>query len=569
MSVISPPARVLRDYQVEAVQAVINDWAESTRRVGVVLPTGAGKSTVIAALAAASVRLDLRVVLLAHRAELLDQMALAVAAVDPELPPVGIVRAHKDDHDAPIVAATLQTLVNPKRRLALGERHVILWDEVHHIGAATWHQVLVDLGGYEGAFMCGFTATMRREDGKRLGEVIEKISYERDLRWAIEQGFLSRPRGLTVRIPDLDLASVKTVAGDFQNNELAEVMEASTETVVEAIENFAPGRRCIVFAAGVDAAHALASGLRQRGSAAEAVDGSMHPDSREPIYQRFRDGETTHLVTVQILTEGADFPMCDAAVIARPTKSQVLYSQMVGRALRLYPGKEDALVLDLTGTTRVLKLVTLTDLDAGVESKAVELDGTEIDGWDDPLDTEAADSAPPDKLRREGPVDMIEIDLLSSESTGVLWFQTVTGIPFMQPSASSSTRFYPYDDAELPDAQRISYGPSEVVAFLWRDDDDPDLWQAGWMTMKGSKIGGWIQEAPSGVLIASGAAEDWMVEAFGKLPLRRASWRDSQPPSSAQLNLARMIGIPDTEHMTKARLSDEISIKLVSRRLKR
>lgn len=555
--------RTLRDYQIEAVDAVLYNWGNNTRRVGVVLPTGAGKSTVIAAVAAASVRLGLRVVLLAHRAELLDQMALAVAAVDPTLPPVGIVRARQDDHGAPIVAATLQTLVNPKRREALGHRDVILWDEVHHIGAVTWHQVLIDLGGYEGAFMCGFTATMRREDGKALGEVIEKIAYERDLRWAIDQGFLSKPRGLTVKIPDLDLASVKTVAGDFQQNELAEVMEASTESVVDAITKHATDRKPIVFAAGVDAAHALAAALEIKGMTAEAVDGTMAVETRQPIYERFRRGRTQALVTVMILTEGADFPMCDCAVIARPTQSQTLYSQMVGRALRLYPGKVDALVLDLVGTTRVLKLVTLTDLDGALQRETVDTDGELVDPLDDEYDEDGPAPSEP-KPRREGPVDMVEIDLLSSDETGVLWLQTIKGTPFMQPASSSPKPLRLRDDNDVPH----TYRAADVVVFLWKQGED--LWRAGWMTTRGEKIGGWIQDTSTGVLAASGAAEDWTVETFGMLPLRRASWRrGEQEPSDSQLEFARMLGIPDTDRMTKGRISDEISIRVASRRLGR
>lgn len=531
--------RVLRRYQVEAVQAVIDAWADGEHRVGVVLPTGSGKSTVIAALAVQAHRLGLQVVMLAHRGELLNQMADAVHAVDPTIKRVGIVRAEQDDHDSPIVAATLQTLVNASRREALGPRQVILWDEVHHIGAEGWHNVLVELGGYEGAWVCGFTATMRRETGRKLGESIERVVYERDLRWAIDNGFLVKPHGLTVKIPDLNLDQVRTTAGDFNQGELAEVMEASTESVVDAITKYAADRHPIIFAASVVAADMIAAALTASGFPAEATTGAMGMDEREVIYGMYRRREIKALVTVMVLTEGADFPMCDAVIIARPTQSQVLYSQMVGRALRLYDDKEDALVLDLAGTSRVLGLVTLTDLDAGLAKKTVDEDGEIIEDEPGAIPNEEA-ALPAEKQRREGPLDLVSIDLLNSGSTGVLWLETVGGIPFCPSGVDDMT-------------------------FLWNMGNDQ--WQAGWMNMKGQKQGDWIQSSPSDLPDAIGAAEDWIIDRHGKLPLRKAGWRANQPPSEKQVNFARMLGIPDSEHKTKARLSDDISVHLASKRL--
>lgn len=533
--------RVLREYQVEATQAVIDAWAGHLRRVGVVLPTGAGKSTVIAAIAVQAYRLNLRVVMLAHRGELLDQMVEAVVAVDPSLhDQVGIVRAERDDHHQPIVAATLQTLTSSHRREALGPRDVILWDEVHHIGAEGWHNVLVELGGYEGAYMCGFTATMRREDGKRLGDSIEEVVYEKDLKWAIELGFLTMPRGLTVQLPDLDLQGVRSRAGDFAQDQLAQVMEASRDSIVGAILEHAEGRRPIIFAASVDAANDLAEELTAQGYIAEATTGALSLEERGPIYDRYRAGVTRALVTVQVLTEGADFPMCDCVVIARPTQSQILYSQMIGRALRLYPGKTDALILDLVGSAQVLSLITLTSLNVGAETKTIDSEGNEL--WDD-IDAELPEGGGPgEKQILEGPLDMVSIDLLSSANTGVLWLETKNGIPFCP-----STK--------------------DALAFLWPEADD--LYRAGWMTAKGAKTGEWIQEAPTALEDAAGAAEDWMVDQFGELPLRRLAWRRNQPPSDAQKNFGRMLGIRDIERKTKARLSDDISVVLASRRLDR
>ncbi|UYL88156.1 DNA helicase [Gordonia phage Evaa] len=547
--------RVLRPYQIEAVEAVHNDWAANTRRVGVVLPTGAGKSTVIAALAVAAFHRGQRVVLLAHRAELLDQMLDAVRAVDPTIPEreIGMVRAERDDHSAAIVAATLQTLANAHRRQALGHRDVILWDEVHHAGAEGWHATFTDLGGYgDGQFMCGFTATMSR--GERastigLGDVMQKISYQKDLLWAIESGYLVRPHGLTVRVENLNtLNDVRNVAGDFHQGQLAEIMEAATEYVVEAITKHAADRQMIVFAASVDAANTLATALTDSGIPAAATTGDMGYAVRQPIYDRFRSGELRALVTVMVLTEGADFPMCDAVVLARPTRSKNLYSQMVGRALRLWEGKTDALVLDLSGSTRTMKLINLAQLLPGAATRSVTPEGIELDEDDYEDDPE-----PAIKVRRQGPVDMVTIDLLSGDDT--LWLETPAGVPFVPLRDNWVAFVWPEDGVRPTDGQNVGWCPGFIRTRRGFKDEP----EGGWATADGT-------EQYMTLADALHAAEEFAVERLDQqLPSRNASWRRSQAPSEGQLRMAKRLGLPMTEDFTKARVSDEISIALASK----
>lgn len=539
-----PAPRTLRPYQIEAHDAVISEWACDTRRTAVVLPTGAGKSSVIAKLAHTSVALGMKPLLVAHRSELIDQLAENCQAVDPTAAPVGVVQAGRNEPHADIVVATLQTLTAKGRIKALLDRNVILFDEVHHATAETYLAAMRALGVGEDAFFCGFTATLRRSDGKALREVIDSVAYEKDLRWAIEEKFLVRPRGLTVKIPELDLNKVKVTAGDFQNNELAEVMEAATETVVDAIMRFAGDRRPMVFAASVLSAQKIAEALTDRGMRAAAVTGEMSREARKVIYDGYRSGQLQAMVTVQVLTEGADFPMCDTAVIARPTQSQVLYSQMVGRALRLHEGKEDALVLDLVGTSRVMRLVTLTDLDAGTHSKTVDPDGNELD--DEDYDDLPMGDTPAPKQIRMGVVDMVEIDLLGSNSTEVLWLQTIDGTPFI-----------PVQDL------------GEFV-FLWETgyDAHQPLYKVGTITSKGPRKGHWVDERMWPADVARHIAEDYIIEQGAMYPRRSQSWhRTNQPPSDAQLRFARTLGIPDSEMKTKGRLSDDINIALASSRI--
>ncbi|AYP70040.1 DNA helicase [Mycobacterium phage CRB2] len=556
--------RELRDYQAAAADAIEREWAKGKRRTGVVLPTGSGKSTVIGERIRRDYRAGEPVVALAHRGELLDQMKRDLLAVDPTIPltDIGIVRAEEDDHHCPIVFATLQTLATAHRREALGRRTRIYWDEVHHAGAEGFHTTFSELGGYDHALMAGFTATMYRDQRGviGLGDVIESIAYEKDIKWAIRKGFLVEPRGLTVRIKGLNaLDDVRNVAGDFHQGELAEVMEAATEYVVDAIKLHAADRQPIIFAASVDAAHHIAEALTEADYPAVAVTGAMSYEARQPVYAAFRSGEARALVTVQVLTEGADFPMCDTVVLARPTRSRNLYSQMVGRALRLYPGKTDALVLDLAGSARQMKLVTLTQLLPGADTKDVDELGNELE-----MEPEHAleDSGEPDiKLVRQGPVDMVTIDLLANDDT--LWLETPKGVPF------------------------INLMENGEVVFVWPKDGlrpgregapDETTWAVGQINTRSGK-GGWVtasgryvsEDGPdyTDLPAALEAAEIWIVESDQQLPARTASWRRNQPPSEAQKRFAKNLKIVGFDGMTKARLSDEISIKLASRVLDR
>lgn len=287
-------------------------------------------STVIANVATRARREGKRVLLLAHRTELLDQMAGAVEAVEPSGEKVGIVAADRDENSAAIVAASFQTLArSPQRLAALGRRDVILADECHHISAKSYLKVIEDMGAMDdasGVKSCGFTATMYRDDGKALGDVWNHVVFERDLIWAIEEGFLIPPKGKTVAIPGLNkLASIKNQGGDYKQTELDEVMGASVESTVDAILRHCPNAAMIVFAVSVDHAKKLSEMLTANGVPARDVTGAHNREYRETAYKDFREGRLNCLVTVQVLTEGADFPRCDTVVMARPTRSKVLF----------------------------------------------------------------------------------------------------------------------------------------------------------------------------------------------------------------------------------------------------
>ena len=534
--------RKLRPYQAEAVTEVVTYWStpdlERYTPV-VVLPTGTGKSTVIAKLATEARRLGLRVLMLAHRRELLDQMAASVSAVSPDTPPVGIVQGERNAPEADVVAASFQTLVSSPARLAeLGRREVVLVDEMHHSAAETYKGVLDDLGVTEHdpdrpVFACGFTATASRADGG-LGEIWDKVVYEKSLAWAIKQGYLVTPRGLTVVLPDMDLSKVTVRAGDYAAGELEHVMQASVDTTVAAMLTHAAGRASIVFAAGVDHAEALAAALTSNGVRAAAVTGAMSATSRAEVYTAFTAADLDAMVTVQVLTEGADFPRCDAVVMARPTRSQTLYSQMVGRAVRLYPGKTDALVLDLAGVTRDMSLVTLNDLAPEAVTARVSPTSTDDPGQDEPAPR-------PERKQRIGVADLELIDLLAISPAN--WLTTPKGVRFLDVG-------------------------NKAVVFLW--PPHPEVARevkVGVMHTPPKPNDGWLYGGYAGDLVDAIEAAEHAADTYGKLPPRQAPWRSRSAPSQAQVNLAKSLGVADADHKTRARLSDDISTALAAKRL--
>lgn len=408
----------------------------------------------------------------------------------------------------------------------------------HHSAAETYKGVLdaLDVTSHNPnnpVFACGFTATASRADGG-LDGIWDNVVYEKSLSWAIKKGYLVTPRGLTVVLPDMDLTEVAVRAGDYAAGELEHVMQASVDTTVMAMLTHAAGRASIVFAAGVDHAEALAAALSAHGVAAAAVTGAMSAEARGQVYEAFNDGELDAMVTVQVLTEGADFPRCDAVVMARPTRSQTLYSQMVGRALRLYPGKDDALVLDLAGVTRDMSLVTLSDLTTEATTARVAPDSDDDPGQDEPAPR-------PERKQRIGVAALEDIDLLAVSPAN--WLTTPKGVRFLDVGNKAIIFLWP----PHPEGSR-----KVMVGVMHTPPDPNDRWL----------YDGYAGELADAIKAAEHAAED-----YGQLPPRNAPWRNRSAPSAAQVRLAKTLGVDHADDKTRARLSDDISTALAARRL--
>ncbi|MCX4241795.1 DEAD/DEAH box helicase [Paraliomyxa miuraensis] len=356
----------LRPYQRECLRSIYAAYKAGRRRLLVSLPTGTGKTVVFSAFPR-FFRMKRRLLVLAHREELLEQARHKFSLANPELR-VEIEQAarHASD-DAQVVIASVPTLGRAaSQRLARLRREdffLVVVDEAHHAVADSYVRIFDHFGLREPdtpRMLVGFTATPHRGDGAGLGAVFEDIVFRRDLRSMIRERFLCRIRGWRI-VTDVDLDAVKVRHGDFVESQLAAAVnvEVRNESVVKAYQDFAPGRRAVIFCADVAHARAMAAAFLAAGVSAAAVWGAMPSHERHATLAAFSTGAISVLANCMVLTEGFDEPRVDCVMLARPTKSQLLYVQMVGRGTRLHPDKQDLMVIDVVDNSRKHRLAGL------------------------------------------------------------------------------------------------------------------------------------------------------------------------------------------------------------------
>lgn len=313
--------------------------------------------------------------ILAHRDELIGQAAAKLRHAMPDAD-IGIVKAERDEHDRRIVVASVQTLAS-QRRLdrVTPDFGLVIVDEAHHVLAGTYLRILEWAGCLKdgGTRLAGFTATARRGDREPLGKVFQEIVYERGIAEMMRDGYLVDARGHGVA-PDFTIGNVATARGDYTDASIEQELERSEalQAAAKGYREHAAGRRGIAFAPTVAASIRLTELLNAEGIATEHLDGTTPRDERTAILGRLRGGTTQVVTNVNCLTEGFDEPSVSAILMCRPTKSEGLYVQMAGRGLRPYPGKTDALILDVTGSGAAIGLVTISTLLGGRKVKPGE-----------------------------------------------------------------------------------------------------------------------------------------------------------------------------------------------------
>lgn len=540
-------ARQLRDYQREAVDAITDAWSDGMLRPAIVLPTGCGKTDVIAKIATDTAGAGGRVLALAHRSELLDQITERCRMHRPDIP-VGRVQAQRDQIRRPITVAMAPTLAHAKRRARLPRPDVVIVDECHHAASPSQMAILRWAGAFDATRTMGVTATMTRGDRRGLGDVWQDVVYKRSIKWAIDSGWLVTPRGRAVVTDHMNLNAAKVSKGDYQNDELGEMVAQDVDQIVKAWREHAADRLTVAFTPNVDSARQLADEFRAADIPVGEVYGFTPHTERAQIYAALAAGRIHVLVSVMVTTEGWDCPPVSCILMARPTRLPGLYQQIVGRGLRTSPGKTDCLVLDVVGASRRQKLVTLVDLHETAEYDTSELDLMPCEDCGMAPCECPSDSADPDpdggRRRLVGPAQYEDIEMF--EASDLNWLFTRGG-----------TRFLPVGDR---------------MVVLWADETT-GLYQAGHCTTRGYDHGRYVgrdgQWDPAGPLPLDEArqrAEAWALAVDPSIASRASSWRRrGGPPSQGQLGFARSLGVTTPEQYTKARLSDEISIVLASR----
>ena len=332
----------LRPYQLKAQNAILETWSSGIGKTLLVLPTGTGKTIVFSNVIAERVRQGDRVLVLAHRKELLNQAADKLERSTGLKCALEKASSSCLDSWFNVVVGSVQTLQNRKRldRFPRDFFDTIIVDEAHHAISASYRRVI---DHFDRARLLGVTATADRGDKRDLGELFETIAYEYTLPAAIRDGYLCPIKALTLPL-NIDLAGVKVSAGDFQAAALGSALDPYLEQIAELMREHCAGRKTVVFLPLIATSQKMCRILNERGISAAEVNGES--DDRAEILARFHDGEFSVLCNSMLLTEGWDEPAVDCIVCLRPTKVRALYAQIVGRGTRLSPGKKDLLLLD-------------------------------------------------------------------------------------------------------------------------------------------------------------------------------------------------------------------------------
>lgn len=408
----------------------------------------------------------------------------------------------------------------------------------HHYAAPAYREVLEELGLFDGSVLgVGFTATMNRSDSYGLGDIWEDVVYEKDILWGIANGFLVDVRAESVTVDDLNLAEIARNHGDYQEGKLGEALIASgaAGVVARAYQEKAGSRQGIAFCPTVESAVDLNTELLRVGIEARVVIGATPIPDRQLLYEAYRQGRIQVLVSVMALTEGFDMPQAEVAVVYRPARSASLRIQMIGRVLRPFPGKDEALVLDVVGAVSGGSLVGLTDLS---RTEVVPKEGESL--------AEAL-------ARSEDESQNVERDVIAGKATyatvnlfkgsDAAWLRTHGGTWFI-PTKKCLVVLKPQEDGKF----RVARTHSNYRA---RGED------AAWLTDRAMSLE-----------LAIAWGEQLAIEIDPVVADRSRDWRKNRrTPTKQQKDHATRLGLSFHPKIRKNELSDLISVHYASRML--
>jgi superfamily II DNA or RNA helicase len=536
----------LRDYQETVLVRLAQAFAHPmTQRVAVVLPTGAGKTVIMAHQAAEHAefyRGDSRTIIIVDREELVTQTIDQLAEHAPDLR-VGVVKAERDDYSAPCVVASIQTLARPERLRrvdsALGPLQrsglQVIVDECDLAAAESYQRVFRRLGVYATGgrnTLTGYTATLTRADRRELADTFQLAIEGPDILDLIKDGWLCDVEGRQVTVDGLSLDEVvRGAGGDFTNASLAKVLTSSDAVAIaaDAWVREAGDRPGIAFWPDVATARSFAGELARLGVSCLPVWGDMDPDMRKWTMAQVRGGYVQVLANCMVLTRGFDWRGAQVAMIARQCLNPGLYVQMAGRVLRTYPGKDKALILDVSGASELHRLATITDLSRR--------------NMPDPLPGESLFEAAK-RGARDGNATLMgyvaarDVDLFRRSKA--CWLKTHGGAWFV----STADSYY----------------------VLW-PDRYLELYKVGrFPTRSRGRRPEWLA---SGVSFDFGMemAEELAVAEDPQLAGRSASWRRRRNrPSERALQTAQRAGIDVPQGISASELADLMTVEFASRK---
>ena len=533
----------LRPYQQKALASMLEAESNGISKQLVVLPTGAGKTVLFAQLPI--MRKDsLPMLVLAHRSELLIQAKDKIEIINKDLS-VGIEQAENKAGYVDVVIASVPTLGRESssriEKYPKNYFKTIVVDEAHHAAAPSYRRIL---DYFTPELLLGVTATPQRSDSVRLIDVFQEIVYYKSIQDLIKEGWLSPLVGYRVKT-STDISDVEIQNGEYKQDQLIEAIDnpSRNNSIVTAYNDLANAKKTVVFAAGVDHAGHLEEAFRKNGSSVRVIIGTTPDEERRQILSDFKSGVVTVLVNVGVLTEGFDEPSIEAIILAKPTRSSLLYTQIVGRGTRLFEGKEHCMIIDIADTTKGKKPIGLPTL-LGMPAD-FDLQGQSL--------TDIADEF--EKLKETAP----------GEASSVLNMEDITNAYkridlFMPPPPNPAVLEYStFIWSEIGEDE--FYLNTNSFESLHIYCDTLGRWTAEARLRSGKNVNVHVIGRGQSIRSVFAGADKWIMENRSiSLPLVDATavWR-ADAPTDKQQKLLKRIGVPITNTMTKGMASQIIS----------
>ena len=416
----------LRDYQEQAVDAVFKEWADGRSKTLLVCPTGTGKTVIFSEIVRRIVAAGKRVLVLAHREELLNQAAEKIETLTGCMTALEKGTQTSVHSMAPITIASVQTLSRENRLQAFEPDHfdTVIIDEAHHALSTTYRRII---DHFQAKYL-GVTATPDRGDKKKLGEIFDSLAFEYSTITAINQGYLVPI--IAKQIPlKIDISQVGRSGGDYAAGDSGHAIEPYLSEIAREVKPLSSDRKIVMFLPLIETSRKMVKALQDIGISAAEVNGESA--DRAEIIRDFERGKYSVLCNAMLLTEGWDCPAVDCIVILRPTKIRSLYVQMVGRGTRPAPNKKDLLLLDFLWQSGRMELCRPADIVADTEKKLARITQKLTDADGEQLDLlELADEVDRDivKEREQAMKDLLEKNSTKkSKTVNVMQFEFSIG----------------------------------------------------------------------------------------------------------------------------------------------